>query len=290
MTAISVGLPVYNGQDLIRHAIDSILDQTFSNFELIISDNASTDDTESICRQYAEQDGRVKYFRNKTNIGAAANFRQVLHFSSSNYFKWIGVDDHFAPTYLEETKEILDKHNDVILCCSKVNIIDADGEILRKYEDRQQLPQDSPSERFIQFLGQDSWVNSVYGLMHADTLKKTSIMGTFTGSDVVVMAEMSLYGKFFELPDRLFFRRIHPGAYSYDCSSAKQQEFYSPGKMQRSLLFYRWRHLLEHYRSIRRAPIESAEKRSLLRFLLKTARWQRRELIEELWLFISRRN
>ena len=282
MSQISIGLPVYNGQDLIREAIDSMLAQTYSDFELVISDNASTDESETICREYAAQDNRVKYCRSEENVGAAANFRKVLHLSSSKYFKWIGVDDHCAPSYLEQTKQILDSRDDVVVCCSKVDIIDGEGKTLRKYEDAQELPQSSPSQRFKEFLTQDSWVNAVYGLMRADALKKTSIMGTFPGSDIVVMAEMSLHGKFFELPDCLFFRRIHPDAFSYECSTEKQQEFYNPGKKKQLLPMYHWRHLCEHLRSIRRAPIGASEKWRLVRHVLTLARWRRKELFSEL--------
>ena len=129
--------------------------------------------------------------------------------------------------------------------------------------DVQELPQSSPSERFKQFLEQDSWVNAVYGLMRSDALKETSIMGTFPGSDIVVMAEMSLHGKFFELPDCLFFRRIHPDAFSYECSTEKQQEFYNPGKKKQWLPMYNWRHLYEHLRST--ASTTAAPRRRLPR-------------------------
>lgn len=289
MASISIGLPVYNGQNLIQEAIDSMLGQTHADFELIISDNASTDDTESICRAYAARDSRVRYFRNEENIGAAANFRKVFHLSSSKYFKWIGVDDYCAPTYLEQTKEVLDSRDDVVLCCSKVTIIDGDGKHLRQYEDTQELPQPSPSERFPQFLAQDSWVNAVYGLMRSDALKKSSIMGTFPGSDIVVMAEMSLYGKFVELPEYLFFRRIHPEAFSYECSTEKQQEFYNPGADKKLLPLYNWRHLYEHLRSISRAPIGASEKQRLVGHVFKMAKWRRKDLLDEILLVLKPR-
>lgn len=282
MTTVSVGLPVYNGQKLIRKAIESTLNQTHSDLHLIIADNASTDDTEAICREYAALDDRVKYFRNENNIGAAANFRKVFELSSSKYFKWLGVDDHCAPTYVEETKRVLDDEEDVVLCCTKANIIGSEGEILREYEDEQALLQPTPSERFIQHLEQDSWVNSVYGLMRSDALRKTSVMGTFPGSDIVVTAELSLYGKFRELDQRLFFRRIHPDAFSYECSTEKQQEFYNPGTEKRLLPLYTWRHLYEYLRSINRAPISVNEKRKLVAHVFRMMRWKRKTLFEEL--------
>ena len=282
MPAITVGLPVFNGQDLIQVAVNSMLGQSFTDFELVICDNASSDETENICRELADLDNRVKYFRNESNIGAAANFRRVVNLASGKYFKWLGVDDFCDSSYLERTKEILDTRLDVSNCCSKVFIVDEKGQKLRKYDDAQHLDDDAPSKRFIQFLAQDSWVNSVYGLMRTQTLKNTSIMGTFPGSDIVVMAEMSLHGKFIELPDYLFYRRIHPAAYSFECSNEKQQDFYNPGHQNRTFSMYHTRHLIEHLRSVFRVPIPFSEKRRLIRELITIAKWRRKDIFHEI--------
>lgn len=286
MTDVSVGLPVFNGEKLVNQAIDSILSQTYGDFELIISDNASSDATEDICREYASSDPRVKYFRNDTNIGAAANFRRVVELASSKYFKWLGVDDYVADSYLEKTRKVLEERSDVVLCCSKVDIVDENSEIIRHYDDPQAVISDSPKDRFTQYINQDSWINAVYGLMRRESLVGTSVMGSFTGSDVVVMAEMTLHGKFFEIPETLFYRRYHPDAYSFDCDDDKQQDFYNPGNKQRSLVLYRCRHLLEHWRSIRRAPIDSSDKRALMWYLLRSVGWHRQEIVREIKTYV----
>src|SRR5215471_14033382 len=98
---VSLGLPVYNGQRYLAGAIQAILDQTFSDFELIICDNASTDETESICRDLAARDPRVRYHRNPANIGAAPNFNKTFELSTGEYFKWLAHDDLHEPTYLQ---------------------------------------------------------------------------------------------------------------------------------------------------------------------------------------------
>ncbi len=90
---LSIGMPVYNGSASVRKALDSLLSQTFTNFELIISDNASTDDTETICKEYASKDSRIRYVRQPKNFGAAANFAYVLAESKGDFFMWAAADD-----------------------------------------------------------------------------------------------------------------------------------------------------------------------------------------------------
>lgn len=95
---ISIGMPVYNGQKFICEAIDSLIAQSYTDFELIISDNASTDLTEVICREYAASDTRIRYIRQTENRGAVANFQFVLDKADGKYFKWLAADDMFGTT------------------------------------------------------------------------------------------------------------------------------------------------------------------------------------------------
>jgi len=99
--AVSIGMPVYNGEKYIREALDSLLEQTFEDFELIISDNHSTDDTPNICKQYAARDFRIKYVRQDENIGALANFKFVLANSRAKYFMWAAFDDKWSSNWIE---------------------------------------------------------------------------------------------------------------------------------------------------------------------------------------------
>ena len=95
---VSIGLPVYNGEAFIGEALDSLLDQTHSDFELIISDNASTDATEAICREYVSRDPRVRYIRQAANQGILANYRAVLNEARSGLFMWASADDTWGPS------------------------------------------------------------------------------------------------------------------------------------------------------------------------------------------------
>lgn len=104
---VSIGMPVYNGAKFIREALDSLLAQTFTDFELTISDNASTDGTEAICREYAAKDQRIRYVRQPENLGAAANFRFVLDEAVGEYFMWAAADDLWVPNFIYKCQQML---------------------------------------------------------------------------------------------------------------------------------------------------------------------------------------
>ena len=109
---ISIGLPVYNGEKFLKKKLDSLLSQTFTNFEIIISDNASIDSTESICQTYLKKDSRIKYYRQEKNLGVIANYNFVLEKATNEYFVWTAVDDMMEPQFLEKMiQELLIKND-----------------------------------------------------------------------------------------------------------------------------------------------------------------------------------
>jgi glycosyltransferase involved in cell wall biosynthesis len=129
---VTVGMPVWNGERFVRQAIESILGQTFHDLELLISDNASEDRTEQICRQYAAMDTRVKYFRQSKNIGAGANFRWLVLQSSAPFFMWAASDDYFDPHWLEVLLARMDQST--VLAFGAVEEITEDGALVRRME------------------------------------------------------------------------------------------------------------------------------------------------------------
>ena len=124
---ISVGLPVYNGQNFLAAAIESVLAQTYRDFLLVISDNASTDATQRICEEFASRDPRVDYHRAQTNRGIVWNFNEVFRLSRTEYFMWFAHDDALAPQYLERCLEVLDRDPSVVSCFSSCRDIDGTG-------------------------------------------------------------------------------------------------------------------------------------------------------------------
>ena len=127
---IIIGLPVYNGEKTIRKTLDSVISQTYKEFKLIISDNTSTDSTQTICAEYVKHDKRIHYLRQNKNMGPLWNFLHLLNNAESDYFVWIAADDFWESTFLEKNISILDTKNDVVASIGKAAIL---GDYYQKF-------------------------------------------------------------------------------------------------------------------------------------------------------------
>lgn len=207
---VSIGLPVYNGENYLKDAINSIMAQTFTDFELIISDNASTDKTSEICKAYAEKDTRIHYYRAEKNLGAAWNFNRVFELSAGEYFKWVAHDDLVSPDYLSKCIEVLDNDDSIILCNSKVEFINEYGDVIAAYIMKQNdVNSRKPQDRFGYLIYFNHFCFDVFGLIRSDALRKTRLIKSYPGSDRALLAELSLIGRFYETPQFLFLHREH---------------------------------------------------------------------------------
>lgn len=210
---VSIGLPVYNGENFLSQALGSILSQTYSDFELIVSDNGSTDRTRDICQEHAARDKRVRYVRSETNRGAAWNFNYVFELSVGKYFKWAAHDDICAPQLLDRCVKALELDPAIVVCFSKTVQIDEQGRLERK-RDHIYLPNLGSSkvhERFHDILANQHGCEAVFGVIRAGVLRETPLIGNYIASDRVLLALLSIHGRFHELPDYLFFQREHVG-------------------------------------------------------------------------------
>jgi glycosyltransferase involved in cell wall biosynthesis len=208
---VSIGLAVFNGENYLREALDSILAQTFTDFELIICDNCSTDSTVEICKAYAESDPRISLHLSERNRGGAWNFNRAFEYSTGKYFRWAAHDDKVAPVLLERCVEVLDNNPDVALCYPKTVVIDEVGEAKKYYSDHMDLRSVDQCERFSDFLFCPYRENFlIFGLMRRDVLKKTLLHQPYESADRILVAEMTLRGQFSEIDEYLFFRRDHP--------------------------------------------------------------------------------
>jgi glycosyltransferase involved in cell wall biosynthesis len=211
---VSLGLPVFNGENFVSQAIESILAQTYTALELIISDNASTDRTEAICREYAASDPRIRYYRNDRNLGAAANFNQTFELASGEYFKWAAHDDMLAPEYLEQCVAALDAHPDVVLCQTLVQQIGELGEFLAIFDTSAAGAVSVwPSERFAASILTFHYALDVFGVIRTEALAKTPLHLAYAGSDKTLLAELALAGPFTYVREPLFIHRDHPARF-----------------------------------------------------------------------------
>ena len=281
--SISVGMPVYNGEPYIEEAIQSILRQTYEDFELIISDNASTDRTGQICRDYASQDIRIFYSRNKENLGAAKNYNRVFRLASGHYFRWFNADDVSAPELHERCIQVLDANPDAALCYGKTAIIDGKGKITEHYEDNLDLQQERAIDRFLAFFESVGFTNIIYGLMRTSMMAHTMLFGNgrYPAADVNFMAELTLYGKFIEIPEQLFFRRMQEQASSWERENLTVQQEFWRGRHDAWTLG-NWKKHFAYLSAIRSAPIGGIEKANLYKFILRLMLFRRRILLMEL--------
>lgn len=268
---VSLGLPVRDGEAFLAEAIESVLSQTFEDFELVVMDNASGDATPEICRRYAAADRRVVVRRNPRDLGASRNFNLAFQLSRAPLFRWIAADDVLEPTCIERCVEVLDADPAVVLSHTDVKIIDEDGGIKLhyRYPDRY-ADGASPSGRFLDVMRLDRWCAELFGLARADVLRQTRLMDRYVASDRILRAELALRGRFRVVPEPLFLNRDHPGR-SVRALPAHHLRgaWFDPSLAGRRLLPH-WRILAEYVRCVRRAPIPPAERR---RCYLHICRW-----------------
>jgi len=263
---VSIGLAVYNGEKYVEEAIQSILAQTFRDFELIISDNNSTDATDEICRKYAAQDDRIRYSRHETNIGGAKNENSTVRLARGEYFRWAAYDDVCAPELLEKHVAILDNESSVVLCFSMVSNIDENGNVVDTISLKQGL---SPKahERFQQLADPKHHCEIYYGLMRTDVLRKTRLQQNYTDSDRTLLAELSLYGQFYELPEPLFFKRYHPQ--NVYVNMRTRMAWFDPS-LKGKFVFPYWMQFFDYLTTISRVSFPWSEK---FRCYLYMVRW-----------------
>jgi glycosyltransferase involved in cell wall biosynthesis len=222
MSMVSIGLPVYNGQNYLAEAIDSVLAQTCTDWELVISDNASTDTTGDICRAYAAADPRIRYHRNETNVGAAPNYNRVWQLADGRYFKWLAHDDRLKPRYLEVTTAALEARPEAVLCNTVVDYIGARGEHLGYYRsviEKTDVPR--PAERFAVMILESHTNVDFFGLIRRSAMVGSLLHQPFSGADKAFLAQMALRGHLLQLEEPLVEMREHPARYTRATASAR---------------------------------------------------------------------
>ncbi len=284
MPAITIGLPVFNGENYLREALDSLLAQTWTDFELILCDNGSTDATERICRAYAALDSRLKYFRNRRNIGAAANFNLAVRLATAPYFKWMAHDDRLHPEFLAVCLQALEKNPAAVLACSAVGKIDAQGRPAGDYRFPMRLADVQPHRRFADIIQVRHPCTLVFGLIRRRILEQTPLIAPFTGSDRCLLAELSLYGPFVEVPGELFQRRDHPGNSCHVYEDPRQRNLWFDPRRRGGIYLPEWRIVLEYRRRVRRSPLPRGEKWRCYRQIERVARQRRQHLLLDLLL------
>lgn len=270
---LSIGLPVYQGEEFLAESLDALLGQSFEDFELVITDNASTDGTEAICRQYAKRDSRIRYERLDRNIGAANNHNHVFSLARGELFKWASHDDLYGRDLLLRCVAALDERPETILAHSWSATIDSDGKVIEPYD--YQLATDSPSapERFASLLfapGGDDF----YGVIRSDALRRVKPHASYHHADRTFVVDIAMQGPFHQVPELLYFRRDHPTRAERANPTVRTRCTNMDPRRANRFLHPAPRLLAEYVFGfaglIRRAPISAADKRQCYRYV---ARW-----------------
>ncbi|MDH4143785.1 MAG: glycosyltransferase, partial [Acidimicrobiia bacterium] len=262
---VSVGLPVYNGENYLAGCIESVLNQDFEDFELVVSDNCSTDGTEHIAREAAARDPRVRYERLDANRGAAFNYNATFRRSRGRYFTWLAHDDLRHQRFLSSCVAALDAAPaSVVLVQPRARFIDAEGRDAGVDSDVLDARWPRPARRLGRVLANVNQANAVFGVIRADALERTRLIGPFIASDYVLLAELSLLGEFWQLDEELMLRRVHPGASRHaNRTDAEVARWFDPAaRVPR--LSARQRLAIEYTRSVLRQPLSPAQRGTAL--------------------------
>lgn len=212
---VTVGLMVRNEEPYLADTIECLLKQTFKDFQVIIADNASEDNTKQIASSYAQRDKRIIYHRHDKNIGAVANYNWLIKNAHGDYFVLAGAHDYVSANYLECLADALDRDSAAVLAYTPTIWMDEDGHPM---SDRKTGFIDTSSRSDIQRFNMVIWVDqhALYGMCRLDSLRKTRLQLNILGSGAVLLAELALLGTFIVAPEANWYRRINRAPETHD--------------------------------------------------------------------------
>lgn len=279
---VVVGLPVYNGQKYVAAAIESHLAQTFGDFELVISDNGSTDATPDICTDYASRDNRVRYWRSPENRGILWNHRRVLDAieSPDQYFRWAGADDLPEPGLFATMVQILDTRPEVASVVPDTRNIDDDGKTIGSMPRSLDLQFPDVFQRAHDVLVASYQHVIAYGLIRAATLQVMRTKPNYPGWDAVFTWELALRGQMVQTDGTFLLRRFHAGSISRVKTAKELRKWVEPSA-RTGMNFPHWTWAYEHARTLMAAPLSTRDRLRIGKFLARATLWQRAHLIRD---------
>ena len=201
---VSIGVPVFNGEEGLATALNSLLEQDYTNLEIIISDNASTDSTPEICEKFVLNDARVKYYRSEENLGVLFNFNRVFELSSGKFFMWAAHDDRREPSFVSACVEKMEqcpqaalcqahtamfiKGRKELLCVAYLDSFEGVTGLVERYQ-----------ETLMRFPA-----TAIYGLYRSSVMRRTQMYQKVMATDLAFIQELSIHGEFVQVPKVLF--------------------------------------------------------------------------------------
>jgi glycosyltransferase involved in cell wall biosynthesis len=290
---VSIGVPVYNGEGYLAEMLESLLAQTFGDFEIVISDNASTDGTAAIARAFAARDPRVRVHTSAVNRGAGWNFNRVLELSSGRYFKWQAHDDIVSPTFLEHCVGLLDRDPSMSVASTGVVMVDAGLRTIEHYGVHLDLGNPDPVERFREVVLRWHLCYEVFGVIRRSALDRTAGMGGFSHGDGVLLAHLALLGPYGFVDQPLFLSRQHEqqsmkqfGHEGGGNDYRRYAVWFDPA-LEGVLTMPNWRISREFAEVVLAVPMPALDRLRCALIVARRMRWDARLLVKDL-LFASR--
>ena len=274
--AISVALPVFNGEKFLDEAISSVLSQTFQNLELIIADNCSTDNSLAIARNWADRDSRIQILESHENLGAAPNFNRAFAAASGEYFKWAACDDVLQTDFLQKCIDRFKKQPHVVLVYSDALDIDENGQTIGPIYDsnvRMEVDSEDPVVRFRDLVLPNHSCISVFGLIRHSVLAHTGLIGPFVGSDRVLLVQLALQGPFSRIDEPLILHREHAGRSTRSIPRPKDRAAWFDSSLSARRVFPHWRILREYLSSLLKSELVFEHKIRCSLHVLRWIRW-----------------
>lgn len=262
---VSIGLPVYNGANYIDVALDALRNQTYQNMEIIISDNASEDETETICRAAAAEDDRIRYIRQPENLGASPNHNEVLKHGRGKYFVWAAHDDLHDPKFVEVLVGMMEENPDAMSAFSRSASIDPEGNLLKHDDLRPDMTSPDPVVRFRHILDHKNTCHPFFAVHNREKIMDTRLFLNFTGADRIMLAEILLRGPILEHPETLFYLRHHEGRSTALPGKMKtrwghpREGWFDPSRATK-IVFPAWKRLGKNITAVMQAPISFVQK------------------------------
>ena len=279
---VIIGLPVYNGQRYLGAAIESHLSQSFDDFELVISDNGSTDSTPEICADYARRDSRVRYLRSAENRGILWNHRRVLEAiqSPEQYFRWAGGDDILEPGLLEEMVTVLATRPEVEGVMPATKNIDDTGQVVGSMPRTLEITSPNPYVRARDVLLANYQHVVAYGLLRASTLRQMRTGPSYPGWDPIFLWELALRGQIVQTPATALLRRFHAGSISRVKTKSEIRKWVEPTS-RTGMNFPHWTWAYERARVVLACPLSARDRLRISSLVARATLWQRGPLVRD---------
>ncbi|NJN00194.1 MAG: glycosyltransferase family 2 protein [Aquincola sp.] len=277
---VSLGMPAYNSAGTIRSAIECLLGQDFQDLELIISDNASTDDTWSIVQEYASRDRRVVAVRQPRNLGANGNYCAVFRAAQGRYFKWASSNDWCAPRFISLCAAHLARNPDAVLVAPRTKLFAEDVADGTDYAHDLAFEHSDAVERFKDVLQRLRLNNVMNGLIRTAALRRTRLIEHYPGSDVVLVAHLALLGKILLLDEHLFGRRMDKQTATSLMTPEQVQRHHYPQRTSRSL-FPTWRNSFGGARAVLSVDLRISDRLRGLAWVARQFHWRSTDLRQD---------